>query len=60
MTVLGFSEGELGPNEREARVERDDNVYRVLVGALPDRASALSLAQRLERLLGRTAVPYSR
>ena len=59
-TVLGFSEGELAINEREARVERDDTTFRVLVGALPDRASALALAQQLERLLGRPAVPFGR
>jgi rare lipoprotein A len=60
VTVLGFSEGELPASHREARVERDDNLFRVLVGALPDRATALSLALQLERLLGRPAVPYSR
>ncbi|HET9023844.1 MAG TPA: septal ring lytic transglycosylase RlpA family protein [Burkholderiaceae bacterium] len=59
-TVLGFSEGELPASHREARVERDENLFRVLVGALPDRASALSLAQHLERLLGRPATPFSR
>ena len=59
-TVLGFSEGELPASHREARVERDENLFRVLVGALPDRASALSLAQQLERLLGRPATPFSR
>ncbi len=60
MIVLGFSEGELAPNQRDARVERDENVFRVLVGTLPDRASAQSLAQQLERLLGRPAMPFSR
>jgi rare lipoprotein A len=59
-TVLGFSEGELPASQREARVERDENLYRVLVGALPDRATAVSLALQLERLLGRPAVPFSR
>jgi len=59
-TVLGFSEGELPASQREARVERDENLYRVLVGALPDRATAVSLAMQLERLLGRPAVPFSR
>ena len=59
-TVLGFTEGELPASHREARVERDENLFRVLVGALPDRASALSLALQLERLLGRPAVPFSR
>jgi rare lipoprotein A len=59
-TVLGFTEGELPASHREARVERDENLFRVLVGALPDRATALSLALQLERLLGRPAVPFSR
>jgi len=59
-TVLGFSEGELPASHREARVERDENLFRVLVGALPDRATALSLALQLERLLGRPAVPFPR
>lgn len=60
MTVLGFSDAELPAGQREARVERDESVFRVLIGALPDRASALTLAQQLERLLGRPAVPFSR
>ncbi|MGZ8254288.1 MAG: septal ring lytic transglycosylase RlpA family protein [Burkholderiaceae bacterium] len=60
VTVLGFSEGELAVDEREARVERDGTTFRVLVGALPDRASALALAHQLERLLGRAAFPFSR
>jgi rare lipoprotein A len=59
-TVLGFSDGELPATHREARVERDENLFRVLVGALPDRATALSLALQLERLLGQPAVPFSR
>ena len=59
-TVLGFSDGEWPATHRDARVERDENLFRVLVGALPDRASALSLALQLERLLGRPAVPFSR
>jgi len=59
-TILGFAEGDLPGNPREARVERHDNAFRVLVGALPDRASALALALQLERLLGRPAVPFSR
>ena len=59
-TVLGFSDGELPASHREARVERDENLFRVLVGALPDRATALSLALQLERLLGQPAVPFSR
>ena len=59
-TVLGFSDGELPAGQREARVERDANLFRVLVGALPDRETALSLALQLERLLGQPAVPFSR
>jgi len=59
-TVLGFSEDELPASHREARVERDENLFRVLVGALPDRTAAVSLALQLERLLGRPAVPFSR
>jgi rare lipoprotein A len=58
--VLGFTEGEWPASHREARVERDQNVFRVLVGALPDRATALRLAQQLEGLLGSPAVPFSR
>jgi rare lipoprotein A len=59
-TVLGFAEGELPPQYREARVEFDDGVFRVLVGALPDRTAALALARELERLLGRQAMPFAR
>jgi rare lipoprotein A len=59
-TVLGFADGELAASQREARIERDENVFRVLVGVLPDRGAAVSLAQQLERLLGRPAVPFSR
>jgi rare lipoprotein A len=59
-TVLGFAEGDLAGTSREARVERHDNVFRVLVGTLPDRTAALALAQQLERLLGRPTVPFLR
>jgi len=38
---------------RAPRVERDGGVYRVLVGTLSDRDSALLLARELERLLER-------
>jgi rare lipoprotein A len=58
--VLGFSDNELPPAHREARVERHENLFRVLVGALPDRATAASLAQQLERLLGQPAIPFAR
>jgi rare lipoprotein A len=40
---------------RTPRVERDGNVYRVLVGASGDRESAQALARELERLLERPA-----
>ncbi|MDL1863246.1 septal ring lytic transglycosylase RlpA family protein [Betaproteobacteria bacterium PRO7] len=46
--------------ERAPRVERDGGVFRVLVGALPDRVSAQSLAERLERLLERETALYLR
>jgi hypothetical protein len=58
--VLGFADAELPGNPRAARVERHDHVYRVLVGTLPDRASALALARQLERLLGQPTVPFLR
>lgn len=58
--ILGFADGELSTNEREARVERDGGLFRVLVGTLPDRGAAVSLAQQLERLLGSPALPYLR
>ena len=58
--VLGFSDGDVPETQREARVERDESLFRVLVGALPDRAAALALAQQLERVLGRPAIPFVR
>jgi rare lipoprotein A len=58
--VLGFAEGELPPQYREARVEFDEGVFRVLVGSLPERTAALALARELERLLGRQAMPLAR
>jgi rare lipoprotein A len=51
---------ELVPTERAPRIERDGGVFRVLVGALPDRVSAQSLAERLERLLERETALYLR
>lgn len=51
---------ELASTERAPRIERDGGVFRVLVGALPDRFSAQSLAERLERLLGRETALYLR
>jgi rare lipoprotein A len=59
-TVLGFADGDLPGNSGEPRVERHDNVYRVLVGVLPDRTSAVALARQLERLLGQPTVPVFR
>jgi rare lipoprotein A len=59
-TVLGQSQGELAAGQREARVEHDAGLFRVLVGVLPDRASALSLAAQLERLLGQPVLPLLR
>ena len=47
------SEPDLAAAWRSPRVEQDGAVFRVLVGALPDRATALQLAARLERLLAR-------
>jgi rare lipoprotein A len=58
--VLGLSEGGLAAGQRETRVERDDGLFRVLVGFLPDRASAQALAQQLERLLGQPTIPLLR
>src|SRR5882672_4629510 len=49
---LQQSGGELA-TQRPPRVERDGSIFRVLVGAVADRAAAQSLAQQLERLLGR-------
>jgi rare lipoprotein A len=51
---------ELAAAERAPRIERDGGVFRVLVGALPDRVSAQSLAERLERLLERETALYLR
>jgi hypothetical protein len=59
-TVLGFSDDELPSHQRETRVERDEGLFRVLVGTLPDRTAAAALAQQLERLLGRQAMPIAR
>ena len=45
---------------RPPRVERDGSIFRVLVGAVADRAAALMLARQLERLLGRETLPLMR
>ena len=52
---LQQSGGELAA-QRPPRVERDGSIFRVLVGAVADRAAAQSLAQQLERLLGRQTI----
>ena len=54
------AEPELVSPERAPRVEQDGAMFRVLVGALPDRAAALQLAARLERLLARETVLFLR
>ncbi len=51
--LLAFVENSGELPARAPRVERDGGVYRVLVGAMSDRDSALSLARELERLLER-------
>ena len=42
--------------QRAPRVERDGSIFRVLVGAAPDRPTAQALAQQLERMLGHETV----
>ncbi len=46
---------ELPERQRAPRVEHEDGIFRVLIGLLPDRSSALALAQQLERILERPA-----
>jgi len=57
---LQQSGSELAAGQRAPRVERDGSIFRVLVGAAPDRAAAQALAQQLERMLGRQTVLYLR
>ena len=45
---------------RSTRVERDGDLFRVLVGPLTDRAAAAQLAQTLARILARATTLYSR
>ena len=45
---------------RSPRVERDGTLHRVLVGPLPNRAAAASLAARLAALLGRETALFLR
>jgi cell division septation protein DedD len=51
--LLAFLEPADALPVRAPRVEKDGAVYRVLVGATPDRDAALSLARELERVLER-------
>ena len=51
--LLAFVGGIEESPARAPRVERDGGVYRVLVGTMSDRDSALTLARELERLLER-------
>jgi cell division septation protein DedD len=46
------------PAERSARVERDGEVHRVLVGRLPAREPAAALAARLQQALARDTSLY--
>ena len=57
---LQQSGSELAAGQRAPRVENDGSIFRVLVGAAPDRAAAQVLAQQLERMLGRETVLYLR
>jgi rare lipoprotein A len=57
---LQQSGSELAAGQRAPRVEHDGSIFRVLVGAAPDRAAAQVLAQQLERMLGRETVLYLR
>lgn len=55
-TLIAFIDVADWPDgQRTPRVERDQEVYRVLVGTLGDRSAALSLARELERVLERPA-----
>ncbi len=58
--MLEQNANELAAAERAPRIERDGGIFRVLVGALPDRDTAQSLAERLERLLERETALYLR
>ncbi len=58
--LLEQSAADLAAAERTPRVVREGGVFRVLIGALPDRMSAQSLAERIERLLGRETALYLR
>jgi cell division septation protein DedD len=51
--LLAFLEPADALPTRAPRIEKDGAVYRVLVGATPDRDAAVSLARELERVLDR-------
>jgi rare lipoprotein A len=54
--LLGLVDAaELPAAQRAPRIESDQGLFRVLVGMLPDRPTALDLALQLERILGRPA-----
>ena len=44
--------------DRSPRIERDGELHRVLLGARPDRDSAIALATRLGTLLGASTALY--
>jgi rare lipoprotein A len=48
----------LSENLRAVRLETAGSLTRVLIGHLPDRRAAQALALRLQKLLGRDAIPY--
>ncbi len=48
----------LAEADRAPRIERDGELHRVVLGALPDRESALALAARVGVLLGRDVPLY--
>ncbi len=48
------------PADQKPRVEHHGSIFRVLIGDLVDRAAALQLAQRLERVLSRETTVFSR
>jgi rare lipoprotein A len=54
--VLAVVAADLPEAARTPRVEREGERYRVLVGTLPDRASARDWAQRMTQILAREAV----
>lgn len=56
---LAQARGELAAQSLP-RVERDGSIFRVLVGAVADRAAAQQLSQQLERLLGRATILFVR